>query len=161
YPASYTNSNVISVTATNSKDGRPSWANYGKTSVDLGAPGVNVLSTVPVWYASNPYGYGSGTSMATPHVAGVAALILSRAPNLGYADVKSLILNNVDKVSALNNRTVTGGRLNASKAVAAVNSGSTAGTSSSGNNGSGKGGDDAPTGTKAVDGLTSEPVPAE
>ncbi len=113
YPASFDLPNIISVTATDSKDQQPHWANYGKTSVDLGAPGVNVYSTVPGGYA-----YYSGTSMATPHVVGTAALILAQNPTLTSAQVKADILNNTDPVSSLAGRTVTGGRLDTAKALA-------------------------------------------
>jgi thermitase len=75
YPASYTNPNIISVAATDDDDGLASFSNFGVQSVDLGAPGVGILSTVPGGYARY-----SGTSMASPHVAGVAALIKSQNP---------------------------------------------------------------------------------
>lgn len=111
YPASYGNSNVISVTATDTKDRRPRWANYGSTSVDLGAPGVAVLSTVP----GGAYALASGTSMATPHVTGVVALLLANDSSLTAAEVKTAILAGVDPASSLNGKTVTEGRLNAAK----------------------------------------------
>src|SRR5206468_6725343 len=74
YPASYAAPNIIAVAATNNQDGLASFSNYGANSVHLGAPGVQVLSTLP----AASYGYLSGTSMATPHVSGSAALVLSR-----------------------------------------------------------------------------------
>ena len=116
YPACYTNGNIISVASTNSSDVLAGSSNYGATSVDLSAPGVSILSTLP----DNSYGYMSGTSMAAPHVTGVAALILSVNPNLSAATVKDLILSNVDTVSGLSGKCVTGGRLNAYKAVNAA-----------------------------------------
>jgi subtilisin family serine protease len=128
YPASYDLTNIIAVAATDSSDAKASWSNYGKSSVDLGAPGVGIVSTVPVAKDTdgNPDGYASysGTSMATPHVSGAAALILARNGASSATGVKSLILNNVDKVKSLSNKVVTGGRLNTYRAVAATAAGS-------------------------------------
>lgn len=117
YPASFSFSNVISVAATDSNDNKANWSNWGKTTVDLGAPGVSVLSTVP-----GGYDRYSGTSMATPHVSGTAALILAARPDLANSPgtIKSLILNNVDRVKSLGNKVLTGGRLNAFKALNAA-----------------------------------------
>lgn len=121
YPASYSLDNIIAVAATDQKDGRPTWSNYGKTTVDLGAPGVSIWST---WAdPNNGVVQESGTSMATPHVAGAAALLLAKNPTLaatGTNGVKGLILNNVDQVSSMINRTVSGGRLDVAKALAAT-----------------------------------------
>lgn len=97
YPASYNRevSNVVSVGATNDRDQRASFSNYGLT-VDLFAPGDDILSTVPVAYDGDgtPDGYEmySGTSMASPHVAGAASLIKSRFPSLGAAQLKRRLL---------------------------------------------------------------------
>ena len=104
--------NIIGVSATDNRDQLASFSNYGKTSVNLAAPGVNVLSTL----RNNSYGYFSGTSMATPHVAGAAALLLSRC-TLTTAGVKGVILTNTDAVAALADKNTTGGRLNVSKAI--------------------------------------------
>ena len=73
YPANYDAANIVAVAATDSADGLASFSNYGATTVDLGAPGVGILSTTP----GNTYSTYSGTSMATPHVSGAAMLILS------------------------------------------------------------------------------------
>ncbi|MCI0460421.1 MAG: S8 family serine peptidase [Gemmataceae bacterium] len=97
-------------------------SNFGATTVDLGAPGKDVWSTLPASFYPGlaDYGQGFGTSWAAPHVAGTAALILSVNPNLSYAEVRDLILHNVDVVPDLVGKTVTGGRLNIFKAVRAT-----------------------------------------
>ena len=116
YPASYNVENVISVANTDRRDGRAYRSNYGRTTVDLGAPGTDILSTLP----GNTYGSLSGTSMAAPHVSGVAALIKSLNPDLKAREIKSLILGNVDQIDSMNLLTATNGRLNAFKALSAV-----------------------------------------
>src|SRR5215217_6469226 len=97
YPSSYPNPNIISVAATDNRDTLASFSNFGATTVDLAAPGVNVASTLP----GNRYGYYSGTSMATPHVTGVAALLKSRQPTLSDAQLKARILDGADRKSSL------------------------------------------------------------
>jgi subtilisin family serine protease len=114
YPASYTAPNVVAVAATDNRDQKASFSNFGATTVDLGAPGVNVLSTT----IGNTYSFFSGTSMATPHVSGAAALVLSVC-SLDTAALKSNLLNNVDPIPALSGITVTGGRLNVDNAIRA------------------------------------------
>jgi serine protease len=112
YPASYNAPNIVAVAATDSDDNLASWSNYGATTVDLAAPGVGIWSTVPNGYASY-----NGTSMATPHVSGVAALVLAACGDLAVNDLKNTILGNVDSVGALAGKVATGGRLNAFDAV--------------------------------------------
>jgi subtilisin family serine protease len=112
YPASYNAPNIVAVAATDQNDALASFSNFGPTSVHLGAPGVNVLSTI---IGSN-YDFFSGTSMATPHVSGSAALILSKCA-LNTAALKSQLLNNVDADPALAGITATGGRLDVDKAI--------------------------------------------
>lgn len=112
YPSSYGTANEIAVAATTQHDKLPTFSNYGATSVNLGAPGTNVYSTVP----GGSYAYFNGTSMATPHVSGVAALALSVCA-LTTTALKSVILGNVDPLAALSGKTTTGGRLNAFKTV--------------------------------------------
>ncbi len=115
YPAAYSLPNLIAVAATDSADALPSWSNYGATKVHLGAPGVGIRSTVP----GNSYSLGSGTSMAAPHVAGAAALVLSAAgcTSLTVGELKNVLLNSVDAAPALFGKTLTAGRLNVNKAV--------------------------------------------
>ncbi len=114
YPASYSYDNIISVAATTEDDLLRSDSNYGATTVDLAAPGTRVLTTDN---SSDEYVWFSQTSCAAPHVTGVAALILSVRPDLSAEQVKACILNGVDKVDALQGKCVTGGRLNAYKAL--------------------------------------------
>ena len=121
YPSSYPNANIVAVAATGDRDTRASFSNFGATSVDLAAPGVKIPSTLP----NNTYGAYSGTSMATPHVAGVAALIKGQNTALDDAQIKTRLLNTVDKKTSLDGRVVTGGRLNAASAVAASRTAST------------------------------------
>ena len=113
YPASYNLDNIIAVANTNQNDQLSGTSNYGSTSVDLGAPGSSIYSTIP----GGGYSFKSGTSMAAPHVSGVAALLFSQNPGLSYLDVKNKILNSVDPIPALQGKTVSGGRLNAYKAL--------------------------------------------
>jgi len=113
YPAAFNNDNLIAVAATDKDDRLASFSNYGKRTTHLAAPGAAVYSTVP----GNAYRSLSGTSMACPHVAGAAALIWSKNPSMNYKQVKSLLLDSVDKLPALTEKTVTGGRLNVLKAL--------------------------------------------
>jgi subtilisin family serine protease len=112
YPASYAAANVVAVAATDSSDFMASFSNYGPTSVHLGAPGVGIVSTT----VGNTYGNFSGTSMATPHVAGAAALVLSHCA-LDTAGLKNILLSSVDHLSTLTGFTATGGRLNVNNAI--------------------------------------------
>ena len=113
YPATYDLDNIISVAATDHDDQLSYFSNYGPTTVDLGAPGSYIYSTLP----GNSYGYSNGTSMATPHVSGVASLIWSLNPSLTFEEVKNQILTTVDPISSLDGITVSGGRLNAYNAL--------------------------------------------
>ena len=113
YPASYDSSNIVAVGAHDHRGASASFSCYGKKSVDLFAPGVNTLSTTP----GNRYASYSGTSMATPHVAGAYALVLSANPNWNVSQVKDALMKAVDPESGLKEKCVTSGRLNVYKAL--------------------------------------------
>ncbi|MEW6358502.1 MAG: S8 family serine peptidase [Planctomycetota bacterium] len=119
YPASYNLNNIISVAATNSSDQLASFSCYGATSVDLTAPGVSIYSTIP----GGGYDTYDGTSMATPHVTGVAALAWSAAPSATATQIRDAILAGVDRITALNGKVATGGRLNAKGTLDRLNVG--------------------------------------
>ncbi len=109
YPSNYTAANLIAVAASDANDNLASFSNYGAATVDLAAPGVSIYSTIP----GSRYDSYSGTSMATPHVSGVAALAWALAPNATVAEVRSAILEGADRLALLQGKMVTGGRLNA------------------------------------------------
>ncbi|MDH5667569.1 MAG: S8 family serine peptidase [Nitrospira sp.] len=112
YPASYSNSNMITVAAIDSTGNLASWSNYGSASADIGAPGVDIWSTVPKKNNRSAYGSYSGTSMATPHVTGAAALYAAAHPGSTAAQIKAAILSAAIGTPSLTGKTVTGGRLN-------------------------------------------------
>jgi subtilisin family serine protease len=116
YPSGYDLPNILSVAALNRNDELASFSNYGPKSVHLAAPGAEILST----WLKGVYEEHSGTSMATPVVAGVAALVLSVEPNLSVAELKQRLMDSVDKLDALQGKTVSGGRINAARAVGAT-----------------------------------------
>jgi subtilisin family serine protease len=117
FPASYDSPCIVAVAATDRRDTLAGFSNFGLTSVDLGAPGVGIVSTVPV----STYAPDNGTSMAAPHVSGVAALAVSVDPTLTVTQLKDALLASVDKIPNLAGKTVTGGRLNAAKTLEFVN----------------------------------------
>ena len=134
YPASLSIPNIVSVAATDHNDNLAGFSSFGATTVDLAAPGQSILSTVPF----DSYDHFSGTSMATPHVAGAAALLLSANPALapaggaedridgallpqcGVTNVKDLMMLTVDQKPALAGKMIIGGRLNLNNALNCV-----------------------------------------
>jgi len=116
YPASFPLDNIIAVAATDHNDQLASFSNWGATTVDLAAPGVNIMSTLP----NNSYGSYDGTSMATPHVAGVAGLLMAEYPDKSILEIKQMILGSVDFKENLQGVVLTGGRLNAYSALSGL-----------------------------------------
>ncbi len=116
YPANYDLPSVISVASVSSADTRSSFSNYGKNTVHVASPGESILSTVP----GGGYNYMSGTSMASPFVAGVAALALREEPQLTGYQIKQKIFANVDVVAGLSSYVSTSGRIDSAKLIQAV-----------------------------------------
>jgi thermitase len=119
YPASYSQDNIVSVAALDSKDALGAFSNWGIKTVDIGAPGVVVYSTTVGGQYSDTvvdmYGIKAtwdGTSMACPHVAGAAAAWLSKHPEASYREVKAALLSSVKPVAGLKSKILSGGKLN-------------------------------------------------
>jgi hypothetical protein len=114
FPASYTTApNLIAVAATDNKDAIASFSSYGVKTVHVGAPGVAILTTAP----GNQYSTVNGTSFSAPMTSGVAGLVLAACAQLDTAALKKVILESVAPIPALNGKTITGGRIDAYKAV--------------------------------------------
>ena len=113
YPSNYPTANIVSVASTTKTGSLSSFSCYGKTTVDVAAPGSAIYSTVP----NNKYASLSGTSMATPHVSGLAALIWMHRPQLTMPQVKRILLESATRVDALHNSSLTEGRINARRAL--------------------------------------------
>jgi len=116
YPASYTDSNILTVAASTDTDTLASFSNFGSTAVDVAAPGDNIFST----YLNGGYKYLSGTSMAAPYVSGTAALLRKQESDATYGQLRKAIREKVDKPPALNGKVAYNGRLNVQKALAAI-----------------------------------------
>ncbi|MCL1046605.1 MULTISPECIES: S8 family serine peptidase [Shewanella] len=116
YPSSYDSDVVLSIASTDRNDAMSDFSQWGLTSVDMGAPGTSILSTFP----NDSYGTISGTSMATPHVAGAAALVWSVAPDIGAVEMKQLLMDSGEVNAGLTGLTVAGTRLNVANALDAA-----------------------------------------
>jgi len=117
YPAEYPNANMLTVAATTNTGAIASYSNFGATTIDIGAPGSGIWSSVPKSSKGkviSSYASYNGTSMATPHVSGAAALYAAYHPGSTAAQVKSAILSSAVPTASLSGKTVTGGRLNVS-----------------------------------------------
>ena len=116
YPSTYNGPSILAVASSDSNDNIAGSSHYGLTTVDVAAPGVSVLSTIPT---PSPGGYGtkSGTSMAAPHASGAIALLASAHPALSAASLRATLMNTVDVVPAFVGKTVTGGRINVHQAI--------------------------------------------
>ncbi len=117
YPASYDASNIIAVAATDQNDQLASFSNWGKNSVDIAAPGKNILSAYP----ENKYAYMDGTSMATPQITGLVALLKTKYPSDDPNAIKDKILNYGDELSSLEGKIASNARANSYKALIASN----------------------------------------
>ncbi len=112
YPAAYDLDNIISVAAISSSNSLASFSNYGSSSVDIGAPGVSIYSTL-----KTGYGDLSGTSMAAPHVSGAAAVLKGAYPSATYRELRDAILSGARPTTSLSGRTSSGGRLDVGAAL--------------------------------------------
>ncbi len=115
YPASYSQDNIIAVAAIDNDNKLATFSNYGASSVDIGAPGVTIASCYNT--STSSYVYLDGTSMATPHVTGVAALVWSKNPTWTYAQVRDKLYSSGKAVTALSGKTTTGKCVNANNAI--------------------------------------------
>jgi subtilisin family serine protease len=119
YPCNYDINNIVCVASTDSNDNLSSFSNYGKSSVDLAAPGSKIYSTINTnnLATNKTYATLSGTSMAAPNVTGLAAMIWSYKKELGFLQVKDILINSGDSIPALASKTASGKRINAYNAL--------------------------------------------
>lgn len=115
FPVSYTSPSVLGVASSTNTDAKSSFSSYGPISVDLAAPGSGILSTYNT--STSATATLNGTSMATPHTAGAAALLSAYNPNLSVASLKATLMNTVDPIAAWSGLIKTGGRLNVDRAL--------------------------------------------
>lgn len=113
YPSSYSVDSIVSVAATDRSDKLASYSNYGANSVDIGAPGSAILSTLP----NARYGSKNGTSMAAPHVAGAVAILRAYSPTSSALEIKQALMDSADQISSLSGRCLSEGRLNLRAAI--------------------------------------------
>lgn len=113
YPSNYDLPNVISVAALNRNDNLASFSNFGTKTVHVAAPGKDILST----WLNDAYREASGTSMATPYVSGIAALVVAAEPKITMEKLRERLLRSVDKIDSLNGKVQSGGRICAAKAL--------------------------------------------
>lgn len=113
YPASYDVANIVAVAALDNMGQLAYFSSYGKTKVHVAAPGVNVFSSVPKATDASGYATWSGTSMATPHVSGVAALLLAAQPSMAFAEVKQRLMNSCRPIGSIRAKTACGGMVDA------------------------------------------------
>ncbi|MEO1616994.1 MAG: Ig-like domain-containing protein [Planctomycetota bacterium] len=116
FPANYDVEGIVAVAATDDRDQNANFSNVGAANTDIHAPGVNIISTT----LNGTYGPNTGTSMASPHVAGVAGLLASVAPNATLLELQAALFNGADPLPQLDGLSVTGARLNAAGAIAAL-----------------------------------------
>jgi subtilisin family serine protease len=116
YPAAYRLSNIITVAASDIRNNILSTSNWGKTRIDVSAPGENIYSLLP----GSRYGYMSGTSMATPFVSGIATLMLACDPTLKPTKIRELIVRSVNRFPQQENKVLSGGVVNAYNALDAL-----------------------------------------
>lgn len=113
YPAGYNVDNIISVGASDASDDQAWFSNYGCNSVDVFAPGNGILSTMP----NDEYDTLSGTSMATPHISGIAAMVWANSPGKNWRSIKSAVMNSVNQPASMSRLSVSQGRANLRKAL--------------------------------------------